>query len=114
MIFRRTSFAIIGSLLFCQCAFGMPNLEKGKQREYYPNGKVRLEKVYKNGLVIRSRAFYENGKLQSEFRYTLYAVESSRTFYENGVLRSEWSKTTGIMKFYDRAGNLIQQGEFHY
>lgn len=110
MLRKRNISLIIGFLcLQCLCAFAEP--ENGVQREFYPNGKVRLESVFKKGRVVRSRTFYENGRLQSEFCYTPGALQRSRTFYSNGVLRSEWSRKAGTLRLYNMMGVLTNEAQ---
>ena len=110
-MFRKLNFAVIIVILFCQCVYALPHPEKGVQREYYTNGKIRLETVFKKGHVVRSRTFYENGKLQSEFRYKPGVLQKARTFYDNGVLRSEWTRKEGVMRFYSLTGALTDQSQ---
>ena len=100
--------AIISGIIFCECAYAVPNPEHGVRREFYPNGQKRMESLYKNGRVVRLRSFYENGKVMADTRYK-GSMQSTKTFYENGVLRSQWSQKTGVMKLYNRQGVLTQE-----
>lgn len=109
MFFRSLILAFFGSIIFCQYIYARPNPENGVRREYYPNGKVHVEAVFKKGHLARSRSFYKNGELMSEFRYQRGLLHRKRTFYENGALKSEWSIKTGIMKFYNHEGVLTHE-----
>ena len=111
-VFRKLSLIILGSILFCQSVYALPNPETGTRREYYDNGKIRLETIFKKGHVVRSRSFYRNGQLLSEFRYKAGVLRSKRTFYENGILSSTWSIKTGVMKFYNRDGELTHESKY--
>jgi antitoxin component YwqK of YwqJK toxin-antitoxin module len=85
---------------------GKPVPSNSVQREYYDNGKLRLEVHYRKGLVQRKRTFYRNGRLQLEYKYKNGVLHLRRSFYENGILQSLWTKNLGATKFYHRNGSL--------
>lgn len=111
MLMRNLGFAVLAVLMVCQPVYAVPQPDNGVQREYHPNGQLRLESVFKDERVVRTRSFYANGRMQSEFRYKNGALQRARTFYENGHLRSEWSRAKGIMTFYSPSGTLTQQSQ---
>ena len=87
-------------------AVAEPIPENGILREHYDNGQLKLENVYKKGIVVRKRTFYENGQLLSEYRYKEGKLYLFRTYYENGNLKSLWTKKSGKTRFYYPNGNL--------
>ena len=97
---------IIGSIGMSPCVFGAPNPENGVQQEYFENGKLRLENIFKNGQIVRKRTFYRNGHLLFEERYKNGDLRLRRTFYEDGGLKSMWTKKSGVAKYYSDDGKL--------
>jgi len=60
------------------------------QKEYYPNGNVKSEITYSNGVREgEAKLYYENGNLKEE------------RFYVNG-------RVEGLVRYYNKAGKLIE------
>lgn len=78
----------------------------GAEREYFGNGKLRIETVYKKGQIVRKRIFYHNGRLLREEKYKDGLTVKKAAYYENGNLKSLWTKKSGVTKFYREDGRL--------
>jgi antitoxin component YwqK of YwqJK toxin-antitoxin module len=89
----------------------------GILKDYYENGKVNWEAVYKNGVKEGVQKFYfENGKLLQQTPYKNGKREGHETLYfENGKPDQETfyknDKAEGILKSYFRNGGYL---EFQY
>lgn len=90
----------------------------GTYRTYHPNGKVRTEVVYENGLEKETSTFSEEGQKVLQFTYNRSENwYMTRAYYPNGSLKLE-SKYNGLefdpnklvyKNEYDESGNLIKQ-----
>jgi len=82
--------------------------EKGKriEKEFYGNGRIHFENVFRDGLLIRRRAFYESGRLLLDYRYKEGAPVVLRNYYGNGKLKSIWTAKTKEFRFYTNTGKL--------
>ena len=79
------------------------------------------EGFYKNGKMTGPfMSYYENGQIQSHgnYKYTESGVYSRKDgvwkyYYDNGQIQSESNIKNGVeeLKFYDKEGNLIPEGE---
>lgn len=68
--------------------------------EYYENGKLQKDVMYKNGIKEGLyREYYEDGKLQKQGRYKNDVEEGSyREYYEDGTLAEEIIYERGFRK----------------
>ena len=89
-----------------QVVIGRGLVKSGKQCEYFSDGKLKIENIYKKGLLVRSRNYYRNGRLMSEYKYKNGREHLRRTFYESGRLKSLWAEKSGITKYYHKSGSL--------
>lgn len=103
--------------------------KQGKLREYADNGKLLLEKEFKDDVDIWEKIFYMNGKLkeQSERKPDGTSI-FTRSYWDNGQLKSEgsltftkrgsfgssWTDTIPIGKTYTYAENgaLSEESNF--
>ena len=113
-----------------------PSVLEGLHKEYYLNGNLKVEKIFKNGqLNGYFKSYYKNGQIRSVDLYkndkrdgTQKSYSSSgqlfsernfengklngmtTTYYENGTIRTEAilinGKLEGVVKYYDEFGNL--------
>ena len=93
----------------------------GSCRQWYKNGQLMNEGFYKNGKMIGYWMYYhENGQLESHgtYKYTESGVYSRKDgvwkyYYDNGQLESESIIKDGVeeLKFYDKEGNLLPEGD---
>ena len=93
----------------------------GSCRYWHKNGQLMNEGFYKNGKMIGAfMSYYENGKIQSHgnYKYTESGVYSRQDgvwkyYYDNGQIQSESIIKDGVveLKFYDKEGNLLPEGE---
>jgi antitoxin component YwqK of YwqJK toxin-antitoxin module len=97
---------LTGVILWAFPAHTLPVPENGVQRDYYSDGKVHLENVYKNGRLLRKRVFFPNGRVLLEERYKSEVLISKTSYYENGNVKSHWTKKSGVTKFYFEDGKL--------
>jgi antitoxin component YwqK of YwqJK toxin-antitoxin module len=95
---------IFGIVLWAFPAHAFPSPENGVQREYYPDGKIHLENIFKNGHLVRKRAYYPNGHLLLQEKYKDNVLVSKSTYFENGQIKSRWTKKSGVTKFYFENG----------
>ena len=94
---------------------------EGSCRHWYKNGQLMNEGFYKDGKMIGYWiSYYENGQLRSHgnYKYAESTVYSRKTgvwkyYYDNGQLQSESIIKNEVeeLKFYDKKGNLMQEGE---
>ena len=80
--------------------------DNGVEREYYPDGTLRMENRWKNELIVRKRTFYRNGRTMSDYQYKNGVPVRFRTFYENGQLKSLWTAKSGETRHYYEDGSL--------
>jgi len=93
----------------------------GSCRHWYKNGQLMNEGFYKNGKMTGPfMSYYENGQIQSHgnYKYTESGVYSRKDgvwkyYYDNGTIQSESNIKNGVeeLKFYDKEGNLLPEGE---
>lgn len=107
----KQKIVFILTLTLCLLSFGAEaaikaDVKNKVLREYYDNGKLRLETVYKNGLVARVRAFYRNGRLKFEERVKNGQKMRVASYYEDGRVKSLWTKKSGVTKYYHPNGKL--------
>jgi antitoxin component YwqK of YwqJK toxin-antitoxin module len=106
---------LISTFLFGFSGCGIPD---GPYREYYPNGQLKDEEVYRDGKREGlSRWYYEGGKLKGEATFKNGEYEGLlRDYYENGQLKFEAvyqnGKPDGPFKSYDENGRLKNEGVF--
>ena len=101
------------TLLFGAIIIGLPRavigeglVKNGKQRKYFADGKLKIENIYKKGLLVRWSNYYRNGRLMSEYKYKNGQEYLRRTFYESGKLKSIWTEKSGVTKYYHKSGSL--------
>ena len=104
--FSTIFLLIIAVLMFCPAVLGSPHPENGIRRQYYANGQLWLETVYKNGLLVRKRAYYRNGKLLLEEKYKNGMALRKASYYDNGKIKRIWTRKSGVTEFYHRDGRL--------
>lgn len=84
----------------------------------YSNGKVKMEGNVENGLREgKWTSFYEDGMIWSETNFSKGQKDgATTTWYPSGVKRYEGfykqNRETGIWKFYDENGNLVQEKKY--
>ena len=93
----------------------------GSFRHWYKNGQLMNEGFYKNGKMIGTFiSYYENGQIQNHgnYKYTESGVYSRKDgvwkyYHDNGKIQSESIIKDGVeeLKFYDKEGNLLPEGE---
>ena len=94
--------------------------KEGEGVEYYPNGKLKDNRFYEKGIIIKSTEYYENGKIKNILKRTEGLNAIATSYYENGYKSAEreviqnYSKI-GDIKFikngrtlvYDKKGTLL-------
>ena len=80
-----------------------------------------IEGFYKNGKMTGYwMSYYSNGQIQNHgnYKYTESGVYSRKDgvwkyYYDNGQIQSESIIKDGVeeLKFYDKEGNLLPEGE---
>ena len=86
--------------------------------QYYENGKIMLESVFKDGKQDGiSKSYYENGQLEEESVIKDGKKNGiSKFYYENGQLKAEIinkdGKKDGISKLYYGNGKLKSEATF--
>lgn len=86
--------------------------ENGLLKEYYANGHLKSEGVFKNGQYEGLlKLYYEDGKLSSETYYGDKGVVWGKMYRENGQLYAETvpedGKPEGRVKIYDANGQIV-------
>jgi len=96
-------------------AFGFPH---GLSREYYPNGKLKAERRYRDGrLEGVSRLFHEDGGIMTEWHYREGKRDGpARGYYPNGKLKDKGfyknDKLEGDVFKYYSTGRLKMEMRF--
>lgn len=105
------------------------NKKQGKLLEYADNGKLILEKEYKDGVDLSEKCYYMNGKLKEHsVRNPDGATVSTKSYWDNGHLQStgsfafkrrgyygsSWTDTVPVGKAYRYAENglLLEESNF--
>ena len=93
----------------------------GSCRHWYKNGQLMNEGFYQNGKMTGYwMSYYSNGQIQNHgnYKYTESGVYSRKDgvwkyYYDNGQIQSESIIKDGVeeLKFYDKEGNLLPEGE---
>ena len=93
----------------------------GSCKYWYKNGQLMSSGLYKNGKMYGPFiSYYENGQIQSQGNYNynesgIYSRKDGvwKYYYENGKIESESIIKNGVeeLKFYDKEGNLLPEGE---
>lgn len=103
--------------------------KQGKLLEYSDNGKLVLEKEFKDGVDVSEKSYYMNGKLKEHsVRNPDGASISTQGYWDNGQLKSKgafafqrrgyfgssWTDTVPIGKAYNYSenGSLIDESNF--
>ena len=95
----------------------------GPYKEYYPTGEIWREAYYYNGKLMRNKEYFIDGKLRMEADYedVLVSTESKnigkgKTYYRSGVLMYEWNLTNTdpnhMTKSYNIKGELVETKYF--
>ena len=94
---------------------------EGVCRYWYKTGQLKSEVMYKNGKMSGAFiSYFENGQVESfgSFKYAESGIYSRKDgiwkyYYANGQLESESIIKKGVeeLKFYDKQGNLLTEGE---
>jgi len=119
---RKSIFFFLGSVILLGIlgaySFWELNRHEGLVKEYYRDGSLRSEVVFKNGLPDDTvRLYYKNGNLR-RIAYFKDGKQQGQTlsYYENGTLKAEEyykdSMLDGHCKFYDANGNLQWEADF--
>ena len=89
---------IIAGLVLCRFSFAVEFIQNGVKKEYYPNGKVKAEIIYKDGKPNGpATTYYENGKKDSEIAYQEGIPVGRGIFYfEDGNLKEEIAYFDGL------------------
>lgn len=93
----------------------------GSCKYWYKTGQLMSSGLYKNGKMYGPFiSYYENGQIQSQGNYNynesdIYSRKDGiwKYYYENGKIESESIIKNGVeeLKFYDKEGNLLPEGE---
>ena len=93
----------------------------GSCKYWYKTGQLMSSGLYKNGKMYGPFiSYYENGQIQSQGNYNynesdIYSRKDGiwKYYYENGKILSESIIKNGVeeLKFYDKEGNLLPEGE---
>jgi antitoxin component YwqK of YwqJK toxin-antitoxin module len=93
--------------------------QQGHWIEYHPNGKIKAEGIYTNGLRTGEWLFYHpNGKIEQKGTYDSKGRPQGlwRWYYESGnILREENylnGKREGTMTEWNDSGKVITKGEY--
>lgn len=91
-------FTIILGLVLGALSFAAESVPDGVKKEYYSNGKVKSETIYKDGKPNgQSTTYYENGKKDSEIAYENGIPVGRGIFYfEDGNLKEEIAYLDGL------------------
>lgn len=99
----------------------------GKVKEYYPNGKIKIEGTIKDGKFDGEyKTYYPNGKLNAFSKRKKFKLYSYERYFENGQLNTKGffnnnDKLTGLFESYfengqnkikinfDKNGNIIDK-----
>ncbi|MBC3756827.1 tetratricopeptide repeat protein [Hyunsoonleella sp. SJ7] len=90
-------------------------IETGKIKAYFDNGKVSREMEYKNGdLVGAYKEYYYSGQLESEMTYQADEFDGVlTTYYENGTKKGTYNYQYGVLQGlvtkYHENGNLQEE-----
>ena len=123
------SLIAFGALLALVLAIAIPygvytstvkeaSVSRGPVKEYYENGVLKGEWLYKDGkLDGLSKEYYESGKLRLEISYSNDMKNGyAKGYFENGNIDGEWfyidDKKDGKLRRYYESGQL--KGEWHY
>jgi len=90
----------------------------GEYKEYYLNGKVRVEKQFKDGNAIGNyKEYFANGSVEVDANYTNNELDGMYTKYffneqiaEEGMY--EGGKKQGYWYVYDNLGNLLEKNYY--
>jgi uncharacterized protein len=92
---------------------------QGLWKEFYPQGGIRSEGIYTDGIRTGEWVFYfANGMVEQRGTYDLRGREQGRWiwYYDNGNLRREEHYLNGVqhggMVEYDEEGEIMAKGEF--
>ena len=93
----------------------------GSCKYWYKTGQLMSSGLYKNGRMYGPFiSYYENGQIQSQGNYNynesdIYSRKDGiwKYYYKNGKIESESIIKNGVeeLKFYDKEGNLLPEGE---
>ena len=92
--------------------------ERGLLKEYYKNGKLKSEDLYRKNGLLYYKNYYENGNLKEEGSYNNNDCCQGymKQYYENGNLKEEGNYDDGQMngefKFYNNNGELIKNSKY--
>ena len=102
-------------IVFCRKKDGA---KQGVWKKLYLNGKVQVERYYKNNVVDGiEKQFFENGALYEKGMVVEGESDGDWVFYyENGVVRMQGTFNLGckigIWVVYDETGNLIMDSRY--
>ena len=97
----------------------------GKWTEYYENGRIKSERIFKDGEVVDGKyiSYYDNGQIWDERNYKDGKLDGKFTiYYENGILQRinlnqiegegnfKDGEKDGKWTYYNEDGSLIGEG----
>lgn len=107
---------LAGLLLFASCGGRTqpaPRDDDGTRREYWNNGKLKMEAHYANGKLDGAyKTWYDNGQMFQDGQYAEGMMDGSwLVFYPNGQLASRalYDKGTGKQTCYNEEGSIIME-----
>ena len=83
---------------------------QGEGYEYYPNGKLKDKRIYKDNIIIDSVEYYQNGKIRRIFKTTEGLKGIIVTYYEDGIHKSSEMSVIQDYSIKDKM-NYIMDGE---
>jgi len=95
----------------------------GKAMAYYSDGIVKLEENYAFGKLLTVKEYYQNGKLRLDADYSnarqqkdVKELGVGKLYFPNGYLKYEWKFTvgnnTGFQKSYNQDGTLRHEAYY--
>ena len=79
----------------------------GPYKQYFPNGKLKMEQWYKNGFTEGPyKYFYESGQLKGECIINDGKRIGVKEYYENGKLSSELPDENGLFRSFFSNGQV--------
>lgn len=111
----RVGLLLLGLLFVASCGDRVQPQEEddGIQREYWNNGKLKLEAHYAEGKLDGPyKTWYDNGQMFQDGQYAEGMMDGSwLVFYPNGQLASKalYDKGTGKQTCYNEDGCIIME-----
>lgn len=113
------AFTFTGGVITAEGIIDDEGVKDGPWKEYYTNGTLKSEGVYRNGKRTGKWRFYHtNGALEQEGNYNNQGNSEGqwKWYYDDGLILREENfvngKPEGIFTEFDEKGNVIIQGEY--